>query len=440
MPFLPLLALLIPALSAHAAPEELTLGQAIDRALQGNQEIRAQRLQEKQAATDIGRVGGEFGPKVEATLGIGPITKAEGNAINVVEDKKVIGRTIIGQVSLTVPLYTWGRKGNYLDAAMAGVRVKEAETSLKANDVRFSVKEAYYGFQLANSLRDFIQGGKAELSKALESRKGKAAKNGAKDDYKMEIFFSQVQSREAEVQKYYDLALEGLALRLGAARGTVAPKDAWLSPEIRELKSADEYVALARGERPEFKQLSEGIFAKRKLARAEMQGLIPVAALLASFDGADTNVRTKQEGPFVFDPYNRRFWAGGVGFKWDFQWSLANAKAGKFRAEAEELEAKNEFAQRGIETEVRKAYFELVEAGARLEAAKNAYNTGKKWLTGEAIGYSSGLSGTQGLVDAYGARAETTKDYFEAVHRYQMAWATLSKVVGTEVDPLLAAK
>lgn len=435
---LPLFALLVSAFAAHAA-EELTLGQAIDRALTGNQELRAQRLQEKQAATDIQRVGGEFGPKLEATVGMGPITKAEGNSISVVEDKRVIGRTIIGQFSLTVPLYTWGRKSNYLEAAMAGVRVKEAESALKENDVRYSVKEAYYGFQLANSLRDFIQGGKAELTKALENRKSKASKKDAKQDYKMEIFFAQVQSREAEVQKYYDLALEGLALRLGAERGSILPKDAWLSPEIRELKGADEYVALAHADRPEFKQLSEGIFAKRKLARAEMQAMIPVAALLASFDGADTNVRTKQEGPFVFDPYNRRFWSGGVGFRWEFQWSLANAKAGKYRAEAEELEAKNEFAQHGIETEVRKSYFELVEAQKRLEAAKNAYNTGKKWLTGEAIGYSSGLVGTQGLVEAYGARAETTKDYFEAVHRYQMAWANLSKVVGREVDPLLAA-
>ncbi|RYZ93840.1 MAG: TolC family protein, partial [Proteobacteria bacterium] len=336
---------------------------------------------------------------IDAMMGIGPITKAEGNSITVVEDKSVIGRSIIAQASLTVPLYTWGRRGNYMEAALAGVRVKQAETSAKENDVRYSVKEAYYGYQLANSLRDFIQGGKAELTKSLEGRKAKgAAKKDAKEDYRMDIFFAQVQNREAEVQKYYDLALEGLALRLNMARGSVTPKDAWLSPDVRELKPVEDYVRLSKGQRAEFKQLSEGITAKRLLARAEMQGLIPVVALLASFDGADTNVRTQQKGPFVFDPFNRKIWAGGVGFKWDFQWSLASAKAGKFRAEAEELEAKNEFAQRGIETEVRKAYLELVEAGTRLEASQHAYNTGKKWLTGEAIGFSSGLVGAQGLV------------------------------------------
>lgn len=425
-----------PALAA----EELTLAQAIDRALVQNGELKAQRLQEKQASADVDRVGGEFGPKIEGVLGIGPITKAEGNSIEVKEDKSVIGRTIIAQGSLTLPLYTWGRKSNYEEAAFAGVRVKQAESALKENDVRYSVKEAYYGYQLANSLRDFIQGGKAELTKALEGRKAKSSKNDKKEEYRMQIFLAQVQSREAEVQKYFDLALEGLSLRVGAGRGEVTPKDAWLSPEVREKKDADYYVNVAREQRPEFRQLKEGIFAKQTLATAEKKALLPVFALLASYDGANTNVRTEQKGPFVYDPYNRNQWAGGIGFKWEFQWALQNAKAAKFRAEAEELEAKQGFAQRGIETEVRKAYLELVEAETRLQAARGAYNTGKQWLTGEAIGYSSGLTGTQGLVEAYGARAETTKDYFEAVHRYQMAWANLSKVVGTEVDPLLLSR
>jgi outer membrane protein TolC len=421
--------------AAMAAPEEISLSDAIGRALQQNGELKAQRLQEKQAAADVDRVGGEFGPRLEALVGIGPITQAYGDSTKVVEDKTKFGRMILGQFTFTYPLYTWSRKSDYEKAAEAGVRVKVAESKLKENDVRFAVKEAYYGYQFANSMRDFIQSGKAELAKALEGKKKKA---GEKEDFKMQIFFTQVQSREAEVQKFYDLAIEGLALRMGAPRGTVTPKDAWLSPEVRELKPVEHYVALAGG-RPEFRQLSEGIFAKRSLAKGERKALLPMFALLAGFDGANTNVRNRQPGPFVFDPYNRQQWSLGVGFKLDFQWSLAHAKADRLNAEAEELEAKDIFAHQGIETEVRKAYLELVEAETRLKAAKEGYNTGKKWLTGEAMNYGSGLSssGTKGLVEAFGARAETTKDYFEAVHRYQMAWATLSKVVGSEVDPLL---
>jgi outer membrane protein TolC len=426
------LLLLLPQI---ASAEALSLKEALLRAEKQNQELVAQRLQIKQAEQDIRRVGGEFGPHLEALAGIGPITKATGNATNAVEDKSSFGRMLLGKLSLTMPLYTWGRKDNYGNAAKAGVQVKEAEALQKTEDVRFQVKEAYHGFQLANSLKDFIEGGKAELEKALAKKPAK--KKETKDDYKLEIFLSEVQSREAEVKKYFELAKEGLALRVGMERGTIETKDAWLIPEKRQKREIDYYVSLARGGRAEFKQLAEGIFAKRSLAKAEKKALWPALVFLASYELGDTNVRTHQPGVFAYDPYNKEIWTLGVGFKLDFQWGLAESKSDKLRAEAEELEAKEVFAKQGIETEVRKAYLELEEAEVRLEAAKAAYATGKKWLTGEVIGYSSGLAGAQGLVEAYGARAETTKTYFEAVYRHHMAWAALSKAVGQEVDPIL---
>ena len=121
----------------------------------------------------------------------------------------------------------------------------------------------------------------------------------------------------------------------------------------------------------------------------------------------------------------------------DFQWGLQEAKAAKYFAEAEELEFKQQFAQKGIEADVRRAYLEVEEAEAKLKAATEAYKTGKKWLTGELIGFGSGLGTSQGLVEAYTAKADTTRTYYEAVYRHHMAWAGLSKAVGREVDPIL---
>lgn len=430
---LPLFLLLLPL---FAKAEKVDLPSAINRALSANMELRAQRFQEKQSAQDIRRVSGEFGPRFEAMVGVGPITKADGNSDYSVEDKRSLGRIWLGKFSLTQPIYTWGRKSNYLNAARAGLHVKEAETELAEDLLRFQVKEAYYGFQYANSLMDFISGGKAELEKTLTQRKNKK-KDSAKEDFRLGIFLSEVKSREAEVQKHLELAKEGFALRLGAARESVTPADEWLLPAKRERKPAEHYVRLALNNRPEFRQLGEGIFAKRNLARAEYKGMLPIIALMASYEMADTNIRPHQPGVFAYDPYNRETWTLGVGFKLDFQWELQDAKVTRLRAEVEELQAKEDYAKQGIEADVRKAYLELEEAEKRLEAATEAYKTGKQWLTGEAIGYGSGLGGAQGLVEAYGARAETAKNYFEAVFRHHMAWASLSRSVGSEVDPLL---
>ncbi len=418
--------------------DRLALSEAIGLAMVRNGDLRAQRTQVEQATTEIDRAHGEFGPHFEAILGIGPITKAEGNSTFVVEDKDTWGRTLFGKINVTQPLFTWGRKANYTGAALAGVHVKEAESALKENQLRFEVKEAYYGYQLANSLRDFIAGGKAELINAIGKKKEKI-KSGesSKEDFRLEIFLHEVEGREAEVIKYFELAKEGFALRIGAARGTALPKEDWLLPENRTRRAVEYYVDVARQQRPEFRELSEGIFAKRSLAKAEQKAVIPVLGLMVSYEAAQTNVRTPQPGVFSYDPYNHKTTSAGIGFKWDFQWELQRAKAAKLRVEAEELELKEGYARQGIELEVRKAYLEVVEAEDRLKAATEAYKTGKKWLTGEVMGFSSGLGNAKGLVEAYGARAETAKAYFEGLYRHDLAWATLSKVVGTEVDPTL---
>lgn len=432
--FLFFLAIFIPT-SANA--EAISLRQAIDRAMSANLEVRAQRKQEAQAEADVARVAGEFGLKVDGLLGVGPITKATGNALAAQEDKSTIGKIVIGKLTLTKPVFSWGRQSDYELAANSGVQVKIAESQMKESDVRYEVKEAYYGYQLANSFRDFIENGKNDLKKALEAR-GKRKKDSEKQNYKLEIFMHEIEAKEAEVHKLYELAKAGLNLRVGANDGEYSAKDEWILPEVRNKKNLDYYVSLARGSRGEFRQLSQGILAKNSLAKAELKGRYPIFAILASYDMAQTDVRTKQSGSvFAYDPYNHSNWALGVGLKLDFQWGLQEAKAAKYLAEAQELEFKQQFANQGIETDVKRAFLELEEAETKLKVASEAYKTGKKWLTGELIGYGSGLGTSQGLVEAYTAKADTTRAYYEAVYRHHMAWAALSKAVGQEVDPIL---
>lgn len=421
--------------SAFSFAGEFTLSDALFSAEKQNQELVAQGFQIEQSKYDIDRAKGEFGPKIDVLAGVGPIPRATGNALQSSTDTSHWGRTVIGKLTLTQPIYTFGRRANYVEAASAGVEVEKAEWKSKLAEIRYQVKEAYYGFQLANSLRDFIEGGKAELTKALEKRKRNTE---TKEGFRMEIFLAEVESREAEVKKYFALAKEGLALRMGVPVQQVEVKDAWLVPVDRKLQPFEHYWKLAQEHRGELLQLKEGIVAKSSFARAEKKALYPVLVALASYDFADTNIRPEQPSLFANDPYNRSSLAVGVGLKLDFQWSLAQAKSGKIWAEVNELEAKQRYADQGIQADLKKSYLEVEEAEARLKAAKAAYTTGKKWLTKEVIGYASGLSGTSGLAEAYGARAETAKAYFEAVHRHHMAWAALSKAVGTEVDPSLA--
>jgi outer membrane protein TolC len=418
--------------SAWAA-ERLSIKDAIDRALRQNKDLRATMATVLQSEADRDRAAGEFGLKIEGTAAVAPITAAHGDATLAVEDKDTWGRAYIGNFKAIQPLYTFGRKSDYVDAAEHGIRVKQGDVRLREAEVRYQVKEAYYGFLYAKSLLDQIQGGKKDLDGVIEKSEKSKKK---RDTFQLQILAQELVAKEAEVEKYLDLAREGLRLRLGES-DTIFPKEDWLRSEPRPLHPVDWYLFHAREHRPEFEQLREGVEAKRLLARAEKKALLPVIALGATYEFADTNVRTPQPGPFAWDPYNRDAASIGLGFQWTFQWGLSQAKAAKFAAEASELEAKQAFAQEGLLLEVKKAYWEAGEAATKLAAATEAYKTGKRWFTREMAGFSAGVGETKDLVSAYGARASTTKNYLEAIHEHHLAWARLSRAIGAEVDPLM---
>jgi outer membrane protein len=420
--------------TAFAAPIRIDLSQAIARAMEFNGEIAAERATVLQAEADLDRVGGEFGPKIEILAGVGPNFRASGDAVSGSEDKGTWGRTLVGAFSVAQPLYSFGRKSNYRQAAVLGKQVKIAGVKVKEQDVRLQVKEAYYGYLAAKSLYDYIQEGRADLEKA------KAGKTPSKkEQLRMDVFMSQIDSKEAELKKNILLAQEALQVRLGALENEIVlPKEDWIDASERKLNALEYYLNLAQGERGEFQQLRQGILAKRRLAAAEYGAFFPVLAVLAKYDFADTNVRNTQTSPYAYDPYNRDAWTLGLGLKWDLQWGLPQAKAAKLSAEAEELEAKQSFAERGILLEVKRAFWDLEEANTRLNATTAANRASKKLLSQELMAYGSGLGGkVEDIATAYAARAEAVKGYYEAIYQQHLAWARLSHAVGQEVDPLL---
>jgi len=397
----------------------------LEQARLRNQGVKAQAFQINQAQADIDRVYGEFAPKLEAIAGIGPITGTTGNPLQSQEDTNKWGVTFLGSLELTYPIYAWGRKDDYLAAANRGKLVKETELRKSKLELEYKVKQAYYGALFGLSLRDFVRDAKADVIDAL-----KKLKKGKKEDrYRLEIFLAQLAGKAAEIEKGVNLAFAGLGLHLGySTKDQVEPVQEWIEVGERKLEPFAYYLSLADKHKPEKQQLAFGIAAKEFLAKAEFKGQLPTIGLLAKYDFAQTDVREDQQSVFANDPYNRDNFIIGLGVKWDFQWGLQSAKAAKYRAEAQELEAKQLLAQVGIPVLIKKAWLETKEATARLLAATRAYRLGKKWLSRATMGQASGLGDTKRYVEAYQARAE-------AIFRHHMAWAELSRTVGIEVDP-----
>lgn len=424
---------LLSILSFKVQATTMSLKDALERVSTQNLEFAIEEYKIEQAQTDIARVKAEFNPKLDATLGAGPINKATGDSLNSTEDKNRWGALYIGSIEFTWPIYSWGRKSDYLKAANAGVEVKAQDKKLKELEIRYNIKKTYFGVLYATSLLDFVKGTKDDLSKALDNKK-----LSPKDRFRLEILMEQINSKEAEIKKNLDLAQRGLRLYTGCVDPTMKMKDEWLEIIDRELKDLNYYVQIAKDEKPEIQKLNRGIEAKHSLSKAEFKGNYPIFAFLTKYDFAYTNMRNAQKSAFAYDPYNGTNAVIGIGLKWTFDFGVTNAKSAKVYAEALELEAQRRYADEGIPTLVEKAWLEVKEAEVNLAANKRASKLGKQWLAKFMGGASLGvISDTKEMIEAYQARLLTLKDYYEAIYKHHMAWAELSLAVGKEVDPTL---
>lgn len=410
----------------------ISIEEAIQSAKANSQQVKALKIRQKQFDADLQRVSGEFGLRFESFVAFAPIYEETGDALRSEVNTDSWGAFILGNVGAQYPLLTWGRKKKYMDAIEHGRTVSKAEERLTTNRLIFEVKQAYWGVVLGRKVLELIEDGKADLAKARENL-GKKAKK--RDRYRLEIFEQKLLGTEAEVTQLLETARSALAFRMGlnlAEAELPVPKDRWLKTSGQELKPLKGYIAEAMAKRPEFEQLRVGIEAKRLLASAENKGRLPVVGLGIQYKYAHTAQRTRQQSVFAYDPYNLDALEAGIGVKWDFNWGLQSAKAARYRAEAEELEAKQLYARNGITVQVSKAYHEFKAARARMQAGRESYKSAKKWLRREMIGVGTGLGDTKNLVEAYTAWAEAARDNFESQYAFLEAEAKLAEMIGAE--------
>jgi outer membrane protein TolC len=207
--------------------------------------------------------------------------------------------------------------------------------------------------------------------------------------------------------------------------------------DARELKSANYYFDLMNQSSPDLIKVDLGIQAKSDVLISEKKSARPVFGALLKYDYAQTNQRTAQNNPFIYDPYNHSSLAAGVGLTWDIDFGVGQSKQDKLVLEIAELKSKQLYAKEGLKVLLNKAYMEVGEAQERAETLKKAYKSAKKWLTNIETSVGLGLTPAKDIIDAYTTRALVFKDYYESLYRYQMSWARLSEATGQEVDPLL---
>jgi outer membrane protein TolC len=432
-----------PASSAQAkpAPRAFSLEEAIALSIQFSPQIKEEQFgvllrQSQRAQANAARFA-----QIEITIVGGPSPRARGNQLQSPDSKTdpditgVFGRATL---SLVQPLYTFGKISSLRQAAAHGIAVSQAQVHQKATEVAMLVREAYYGYLLAGALENLALEIRDQLTKTLDKARQQleAGAPGVDnvDIYKLETFQGELAKQLNDIHEGQALALAGLRTLMGLDPDLpIALAVTALEPLEREVAPVEQYITAARQLRPEFTQAREGVKAMEALVNAAKADYYPVFFFGVFGAFAEATNRSTFTNPFVFDPLNDDAIAPVLGLQWKADLGITAGKVDEAAAKLGQVQQKHALAELGIPFQVRQAYLELEQHKANIEATRNGFRSGRRWLVAASSNFDLGVGPGKDVADAALAYAKLRVSYLQAIYNYNLGLAKLDHAAGRDV-------
>jgi outer membrane protein TolC len=329
-----------------------------------------------------------------------------------------------------IPLWTFGKITSLWDAASANVKVNEATVEKERDAVRFEVRRAYYGLQLARDATLLLKDARSDIAKATKRLEEQVESDEGDpiDLLKLQTYSAEIDVRAAEAERYVTQALAGLRFYTGVP--TLDIPDAPLKPPKHQLGHVSRYLTAARLHRPEMAMARAGLMARTAqvhLARAQYFPDIGIG-LQAGFSAAPEVA--DQINPFVSDPGNYFRYGAALVFQWKLDFLPQSARVRFAEAQLEEVRAQERLALGGVGAEVELAYAEVVDWQKRADAYAKAVKFAKRWLVMVQQGIDVGTLPEKDLLDPAKAYATNRFNHLNATMELDIALAKLAKATG----------
>ncbi len=330
-----------------------------------------------------------------------------------------------------IPLFTFGKISNLIDAAENQVELGEHQIAKERNQVRLDVRKAYYGLLLARASSTLLTEAISKLDKAID-KLAQQVEDGDADEFdlfKLQTYRAEIDARMAEALRYESVALVSLAFLTGIQTKFDINTDQ-LEPSPHVLGPVARYLQAARVHRPEINMARAGVRAREAQASLARAKMYPDLALGMSAGWTRAPEIDDQLNPYVKD--NANFVSLGVGLvmQWNLDLLPAAARLEQARAQLEETRAIERMALGGVGVEVETAYAEVASAQKREQAYGRAESLAKKWLIGVQQGIDLGTEEEKALIDPAKEYAQQRFNHLNAIMDLNVAMSKLALVTG----------
>jgi outer membrane protein TolC len=425
-----------------AAPQTLTVDQAVTMALEKNPQVAIAESQTRAAEARIGQARAQLRPQVGGTAGArysdnsssfnigGPlggrfVKKFAGN---------LAGDDIVTTESVTVDqvLFAGGQIRAAIRASEYLAKSQEWQKQATLDQLAYNVREAYYNVLLARALERVA----LESVQTFERHAADAQRMfdvGLISGFEVLRARTELGTRKADATA----AANGVRLAKANLRRTLA-----LPPDtpVRLVGSMDlnpvttpvgELVAQARQQRPELLALEQGIqAAEQGVARARGQYWPRVAASAgySNIDGGPSIASTDGFSATVGAQVN--LYAGG---RRKYEVAEANEEVNRIRSQYADV-------NNLVELDVTQANIQLQDAAARVQAELGNVELAREGLRLAELRFQEGVGTQTETLDASLALTSAESALARALNSYAVAYASLQRALGGPTQPTVEAK
>lgn len=431
---------------AAEKPRVFTLDQLIQRALQTSPKMKMAEQDILAAKSEYKEARGGGLPQLDLIGTTGPTENAQfptvvltspttGKIVSHDEGTWDVG--IFGRLDLTItqPIYTFGKISNLQEAAELGVEASNDARAAQRNQTILEVKQLYYAYLIAQQGKDaagdasgYINDAARRIKRLLQLKSPNVQDS---DLYRVQAYQGEVKAFAAKAEAGAKVAYTALKAAIGLpANEEFRLKSTELPQPTAKLAPEEIYIQQALSNRPELLEVNKGVAAKERLAKAAEADLYPniFAVAIASVAGAPG--RQQFDNSYLPDEFNHSYGGFFAGAQWHLDFGITSGKIDKARAEYQKMLDTREYARTNIPVEVVKDYQDVLEQEKASQAYSQAVTGSRRWIVAAFSNFDLGIGTATDMFNAIDQYGKNQGNYLESLYNYNVSLAQLDYAIG----------
>ena len=428
------------AVAPEAAKMDIDLKNAVVTAIQNNRSITIAELARTQAEADVASAAAQKNPSLsyswqgtQTKTRKTPVTAAA--AVGQTTDGRPIygtvytgavtsaNRTYQQGISVTWPIWTFGKVEGAIDAARYQKSIKDLEVYKTEADTKLNAVKAYYQYLEMIKLAEVQELSVGDYASHLTNvqQQFDAGVVAKLDVLTSQVSLANAKQQSISAQNNRDIAEANLNNIMRVPMNTsLNPLDKDF-PEPEFDITMDQAILMAQKYRWELVEADYAVKAAKATLRSHQAGYLPTLSVGGGYSWNKPNVSGLDKDDWsIHGGLSWSLWDGGATSA-----SIKKANAAVKSAEESLLQARE-----SVELEVRQDYLNILAAKEKIRAAEASVIQAEEAYKIASVRYSSGVGTNLDVIDAELALNTARTNYITALYDYNIGLATLEHAMG----------